>query len=240
MNYQKISFDSSNTRLIGNLFSSKSLESPGILLIHGGGEATKERLLPLQEYLFQQNINSFDFDMRGVGESGGKFEDGSLNMRFEDAKAALNFLVKNNYFNEDKISIGGSSLGGHITVKLASEYKGIQSLLLYCPAAYSKEAEDRKLNEEFAKVIRVSGSWKRSPAFEYVKNFKGKILVIYGQEDEVIPGEVKRMYKKSLKKSDEFIVLRRIGHSLLNPSSTVEKKAFENLMNKTSKFLQVC
>src|SRR5258708_12214961 len=119
MKYKQIvKFTSDNNKLIGNLYLPKNRENPpGVLILHGGGKATKERFLYLQELLYQQGFASFAFDFRGVGESKGNFESGSLENRLRDANAALHEFSK--HVSQIKIAILATTLFYHISPQIA-------------------------------------------------------------------------------------------------------------------------
>lgn len=209
---QKISFISEDNILIGNLYGSNN--KVGALILHGGGKAAKERFRELQEYLSNHGFTSLAFDFRGVGESQGTFEDGSLINRLKDAEAAFDEFKK----YTKKIVVIGCSMGGHIAARLTVT-RDVSGLILLYSAAYSQEAEDKPLNEEFTKILRKEDSWQNSPAFSAVKNYKGNVLVMYGENDTVIPKEVQNTYKETTKDKGRFVILPHASHLFLSPDT---------------------
>lgn len=218
-NMQTIFFTSSkDITIAGNLFLPKEY-SIGVLILHGGGHGNKERFLDLQQILFKNNIASLAIDFRGVGQSSGEFIDGSLQHRIEDAKAALVQLKK----YTKHIAVFGSSMGGFIAPFLAED-KDVRAVVLLAPAAYSIESENKPLNEEFTKEITKMNSWKSSRSFDILSKWNGKLLVIYGEKDVVIPDGAKEQYKKLAAKNGEFILLNNVGHSIMKPQTNEEEK----------------
>lgn len=235
---QKIFFTSGKYRLAGNFVSSETKKkSPAILICHGAGAANKERFLELQNLLLEKGYASFVFDFTGVGESEGKFEEGTLNKRLEDAQAALDVLRKNNQVNKDKIIEIGTSMGGHIAARLTEKNPDIKAVVLLYAAAYGKEAEGKPLNEEFTQELRKPESWKNSPAFSALEKYKGNILVIYGTEDKIIPQDVKETYTTLVKSKGQFFNLQGGGHFLLSAKTPQEEQVKSKIIELLLDFL---
>lgn len=215
----------SDTKIIGRLTIPDN-PRVAILFLHGGKPGTKERFSYAQDQLCSKGIASLAIDFRGVGESGGDFEDGSLNHRLKDVQAALDFLRK---YSKKKF-ICGSSMGGHVAVRLANSNTDVAGLILAYAAAYSEEAEDKPLNNQFTEVIRKDNSWKGSPIFSLLTKWFKPILVLYGENDQVIPQGVIEEYKKATKRNGEFYILENGGHRLFE-FETIEQKAVAEVVN---------
>ncbi len=210
----------------------------GVLFLHGGGQSTSSRYLTLQQEFSRARVASLAFDFRGCGQSQGKFEDGSLINRLMDAQNALNELILRSKISKSKIYLWGSSMGGHIACRLAEENPEIGGIILQSAAAYSKESEILPLNPQFTQSIQKPQSWLSSPAFTSLENYFGKILVIYGQNDQVIPEPIKNRYQQIAENKDgHFFTLHLGSHQLLNPSNDREKSTFNQLANLTLNFL---
>lgn len=109
-NLKRITFISNTCTLVGNLVEPfTTIKQVGVLILHGAGKSSKERFRELQEILMSQGYISLAFDFHGVGESEGKFEDGTLSNRLKDAQAALEELQK----CARDICLIGCSMGGH-------------------------------------------------------------------------------------------------------------------------------
>ena len=112
----------------------------------------------------------------------------SLATRLAQARAAANFLDPSR-----KPILIGSSMGAHVAARLAKEVEA-QSLVLFCPAAYSAEAEDVPFGNGFTEIIRRPNSFRDSPAFADLREFRGDFLIIIGDCDEIIPKGVLEAY----------------------------------------------
>ena len=75
---KKISFASGKHTLVGSLIIPSQKTDIGVLILHGAGKSTKERYVELLELLASNGYTSLAFDFRGVGESSGKFVEGTL------------------------------------------------------------------------------------------------------------------------------------------------------------------
>ncbi|SRR5258708_4270360 len=224
-----LSFD--RNKLAGNLFIAKRKKF-GLLFLHGGGAATKERYIELQEFLADKGYSSFSFDFRGVGESTGVFADGSLQHRLQDAQAAFDEFES----RVDSIIVVGCSMGGHVAARL-TETREVYALILLYAAAYAEEAENKPLNEEFTKILRRENSWKNSLAFIAVENYQGKILSMYGENDTVVPKELQNEFKRKIRKGT-FLILPKASHLFLVHKNEEQEKSKEQAFKQILLFLK--
>lgn len=236
---KEVSFSSDNNNLVGTVYTPReAVSSPGILFIHGAGNADQTRYFPWQEYLATQGICSFSFDVRGVGKSKGVFEDGSLNNRLIDAENALQTFIKTGVVDQSRLGVSGFSMGGHIAIRFLEQHPEIKGIILGCAAAYGKKSEDKKLNGEFTEVIRKEGSWKNAPVFQILNSYQGKVFVVYGEEERVIPQEIQQQFVTIAQKKGEAHYLPHMGHKLLRPENDLQKKSFQKMLQLTGDFLQ--
>ena len=107
------------------------------------------------------------FDYSGHGESGGRFEDGTVSRWLEEARA-----VFETFTTGPQILIG-SSMGGWIALLLAREFMQrpgahgrIAGLVLIAPAAdFTEVLMWPSLPEEVKREIEDKGVWMRSSAY---------------------------------------------------------------------------
>jgi len=185
-----------------------------------------------------KSFSSFSFDVRGVGESEGDFEDGSLNNRLVDAENALQTFIATGKVDQKHLAVGGNSMGAHIVVRLIEKNPWVKAIMLGCAAAYGTEAEDKKLNKTFTEVLRKENSWQDSRVFPILKAYKGKILVLYGEEEVVIPREVQKKFVEIAQKKGEAYYLANIGHKLLQPGTDLQKISFQKILKISGEFLE--
>ena len=213
---EKVFFTSDKHVLAGVLYlPDKKKKQTGLLFFQGGGSATKERYAELQTFLAQKGYPSFAFDFRGVGESEGNFAEGSLHNRLEDAKSAYKAFQQ---YVTSIIGVG-CSMGGHIAARVSEEIQFDGLVFLYA-AAYSEQAEDKHLNEEFTQTIRMNERWKSSPVFASLRKYTKSVLILYGENDSVIPKGVQSMYSNSVAGPRRTIIIPNGPHLLLTEDAS--------------------
>lgn len=232
---QKIYFQSLGTELAGDLLIPEIKNPPVLLILHGAGHSHKEKFLRIQEAVAAKGFASLAFDFTGVGESGGEFADGSLAVRLQNAKDALQELKK--YTGGSNISVLGSSMGGFLAPLIAASDPIIKNVILLAAAAYSPDAEDKKLNSEFTQIIRKPNSWENSRSFAVLETFAGRVLVLYGENDTAIPYEIKNRYQKITHNKGEWYTIADAGHNLITAESPKEQKAIDTVISRVSHFL---
>ncbi len=205
-----IEFRSGVNTLKGTIFKHNRAATPTVLSLHGAGKANRNRIGYLLERLIQNNMSSFCFDFSGHGESTGRLEQSSLPQRRQEAIAAYEYLD-----NDKPITVIGSSMGGHIAATLVDQLP-IENLILFCPAAYARRAEDVCFDESFSQIIREPRSYLESLAFEKLQSYKGQLLLISGTEDKVIPVEILDNYlERSVKaKRKELLWINGADHQI--------------------------
>jgi alpha/beta superfamily hydrolase len=231
-----ITFLSENFKLTGFLAYPKLEKSvPSVLFIHGGGKYTENLYVSWQTYLSDNGYASLSFYCRGVGTSEGNFEDGSLVNRLKDAFAARTAFIKTGIVDPKRICFYGSSMGAHVAVRMIEKFPETKLLILQSAAAYSKNAEVLPLNEQFTNEIRKN-EYFNSPIFPILKKYQGATHVVYGENDLVIPNDVKDLFYKSIN-IGEYQIIKNGTHKLLRPINELEFKARDELYSSCVKFL---
>lgn len=185
-------------------------ETPRILALHGGGRSSRQGFRPLLTALAAHGHTSAAFDFAGHGESGGQLIGSSLAHRAEQALAVARHLDL-----QPPVALLGSSMGGHVACTLI-EALAPQALVLFCPAAYAPGAQNLPFGPAFQGALRATRSFEDSPAFKALERFTGRLLLVFGSEDEVIPEAVQQHYlsRAHRAQSVELIRLQGAGHRL--------------------------
>ena len=157
---------------------------PSVLFLHGAGKSSKERNAYIAGFLSEKWIGSMWFDFSGHGESTGTMDSSSLEKRVQEVDAAWEYLPY-----DKKMTVVASSMSGHIALSLLKNHE-IGTLILFCPAVYSDAAYTLKFDEWFTDEIRKPDSRKNSVVFDFLKGYTGKLLIIIGEHDTVIPAWV--------------------------------------------------
>ena len=223
MRKQKIEFKVGKDTLRGTLFIPEGTGPfPGVIFFHGRS-SSRSRYLPMAESLAKKGFITLAFDFRGCGESDGKFKDQTRKMGVEDAKASLEFLLSQNV-DKKRIGIQGTSFGGYVTGMLLNDCDFIKSVVLRVPAAYSDKNLNVKANAEEG-YFKKRENWINSSAYNGLEKFKGELLIIESEKDELLPSEqVQKYYNiatNAVKR--KLYIHRNAGHSLSdNPKGLKE------------------
>lgn len=194
---------------------------PAVVINHGHGGSRDENggLAGIAEALANQGILSIRMDFPGCGESSEPFTENYLSNMISDSNACLDYILKNCYVDSSKLGIMGYSMGGRIALTIGSNpgnpYKamgllapsaddGVEAIidLLGGQEKYDalyKEAVTKGYVEyttEFGQKQLLSLTWfeemKASYPLKDIANFKGRILVVYGDKDTTVPEEVSK------------------------------------------------
>lgn len=218
MKERDCSFSVKGKRVVGTLcIPDSEKKAPLVLLIHGftgNRHESVSKSAPLGKFsllsakLAQAGIASFRIDMRGSGESDGKFEEMTAFTELEDTIAACDYLKHCEDVDGERISVLGLSFGGLIaSVMSGMDKMKIRSLVLWNPApnmmqvmmtiagadAVQKACADE--NEIYELELwdskrRLCGKFFTSlcqlSAHAGLQKYKGPLLVEIGLKDHVV------------------------------------------------------
>lgn len=207
-NMKRFSFKFGRERIIGDVIGDTS--NCSVLILHGAGLEGKGSFDGLRKRLAKDGIDSAAFDFIGHGETGGNLQESSLKNRTEQAVAVVKHLSL-----KAPLSVVGRSMSGYTAIKL-TEALEVGLLVLIAPAVYMPQAYSVNFGEEFSKKIRATKSWENSDAWPILSRFKGNLLVIVAEKDEVIPEEVvKRIYNSAVHANRrELYTISRAPHKI--------------------------
>lgn len=222
---KKVEFKIGKETLRGSLFIPKGKGPFSAVIFLNGSGGAGERQFKAAQSLSRNGILGFAFNYRGSGVSDGKFEDQTIEMGVEDARAAFAFLKSLKEVDKERIGICGGSFGGFIAGLLSFELNP-KSIILSAPAAYPPDLlnlqrdSDKELRENFL----------NSKSYSNIAKFKGALLIVKCEFDGVIPGEMVETYldKATLANQKEFYLLKGAKHRIIgNPEEVFEQKIIE-------------
>lgn len=179
-----------------------------VVILHGAGESSSQRHEGMAKVFAEQGISVITLDFIGHGKTGGNLSEGSLMLRTEHAKAAIEHWTD----ADTPLILCGFSMGGHTTLRLLPHLETrVKSIGLFCPATYAAEAEEVHFGLEFTKILRTKDSWRSSLGIENAEQFKGRAAVVIGSEDVVIPWEVVSGITRALKTNASEVRLEVLG-----------------------------
>jgi fermentation-respiration switch protein FrsA (DUF1100 family) len=98
-------------------------------------------------------------------------------------------------------------MGGYTAVTLLPRYL-IANLILIGPAMYAAEAYTVPFSAGFTEIIRRPKSWESSDGWELLSRFTGRLILVAGERDRVIPpGVIQGIYEaaKNAKERTLFV-----------------------------------
>ncbi|WP_327314551.1 alpha/beta hydrolase [Streptomyces sp. NBC_01235] len=168
------------------------------VLLHGAGNGSKERLLPVIREFTSHGCRVLAFDFSGHGESSGALGELSLRRRFEQAVSVIDAHVP----ADGPLVLVGFSMSGQTVADLAALYGArVTALGLCSPAVYAAEAWNVPFGEgdgEFSAIIRSPGSWREAPALDVLRAYEGRAVLAVPGTDTVIPPEVTEAVQEAL------------------------------------------
>lgn len=217
------------------LGKNEKFKHPVVLLLHGFASQKNEVgnfYVRLANQLATINIATLRFDFSSCGESAGSMKDFSLDTMLEDAKIALDYLMKRPEIDHNNISICGFSLSACIAAHLSIRLKtDIKSLILLSPIGNPKKDFNSILNINIDTLLQQSNNifdfdlgWRkiilgrqffeslnRYQPIEDSKNFLGYFLTISGENDFSYQHSLEFM-KICSSKEKKFISYKNTDH----------------------------
>lgn len=179
---RKVEFKVGKETLRGSLFiPSGKGPFPSVIFFHGSG-GNGEMHFELAKNVSEKGILGFAFNYRGCGASSGKFEDQTVGMGIEDAKAAINFFLSQEKVDRKRLGFSGGSFGGFIASLFANRFNP-KSLVLIAPAVYTPEAY--VIHRDSDSDLRKG--FEKSKSYKMISKFKGNLLVVKCEFEDVLP-----------------------------------------------------
>ncbi|MFI0192555.1 alpha/beta hydrolase [Streptomyces sp. NPDC017082] len=169
-----------------------------VVLLHGAGNGSKERLTPLLADFAAQGCRALAFDFSGHGDSTGALSELSLRRRYEQAVAVLDAHAP----AADPLVLVGFSMSGQTVADLVRHYgRRVAAIGLGAPAVYSPAAWEVPFgtgDSRFSELIRTPDGWRESRALEALRSYAGRAVLAVPGSDAVIPPEVTEAVQQAL------------------------------------------
>lgn len=205
-------------------------EYPLVILCHGfSGSQEKPIIRELAAALERKGIATLRFDFNGHGKSQGRFQDMTVPNEIADAKKVYAYVK--NLPEVTSISLAGHSQGGVVAGMLAGELtaKKIKSLVLLSPGAILREDTlrgnlfgfkfDPQQPPEYLEIfggLKVGRDYITTaqvlPIFETSAKYRGKVCIIHGTGDALVPYTCSLHYHEIYPRS-ELHLLNGFDHS---------------------------
>ncbi|NGO72581.1 alpha/beta hydrolase, partial [Streptomyces boncukensis] len=173
-------------------------ETPTAVLLHGAGNGTKDRLVPLLTDFRARGCRVLAFDFSGHGHSTGRLGELSLRRRFRQATSVIEARVP----AASPLVLAGFSMSGQTLADLTGRFGDrVAALGLCAPAVYAAEAWDVPFGDgdgRFSEIIRRPESWRGAPALGALRGYRGRAVLAVPGTDEVIPPAVTEAVAEAL------------------------------------------
>jgi hypothetical protein len=229
-------FHRDELQLVGILHLPEKVQEkcPSVLMLHGftGNKSETHFIYTQLAREFAKNgMAALRFDFAGSGDSQGEFADMTILSELEDAKAALEFLRKQDVVDVQRTGLLGFSLGGCVAALLAGDRPTLKAMVLWAPVAYPQE-NFRELPDLHPQkksgsktVYDVNGFFVGQPFFDQLlevkplnalEQFSSPTLIIHGDADTSVRQEAAWAYGDVLRKNDprsQLQIIAGAGHT---------------------------
>lgn len=221
------------------------LETPGdspvcplVIILHGFGSA-KNRIHTVQTAAAMRDAGfaTLRLDLYGHGESGGEFRKHTLHKWISNTLAAIDYVRGMGY---EELYLSGHSQGGLVAAIAAGmEPDRIRGLILRAPGFIIPQGarEGRLLGYDFdpdripdsidlPQGVSIDGNYIRVAqtvfAEEAADRFKGPVLILHGDEDDVVAAEDSRHMAERYADC-ELVVMKGETHHFDRHSDEMQK-----------------
>ncbi len=192
-----------STRLFG-WFLQAAPEAPVLLWCHGNAGNLIHRLDNMAG-LYRSGLSLFIFDYRGYGLSEGTPSEEGF---YQDARAAYQYLVGSRRVPAGRLILFGRSIGAAVAVDLAANNPGAGLILE--GAFPSVEAVAKHYYYGLPVHWLISS---RFPLIEKLKQVRMPVLIIHGEQDEIIPVGLGRAVFDAAPHPKAFYLVPDAGHN---------------------------
>ncbi|MEN8375425.1 MAG: prolyl oligopeptidase family serine peptidase [Gemmatimonadota bacterium] len=177
---------------------------PAVVWVHGSGMLDRNAQRLGTDPMVPEGLAAFRYDKRGVGESGGTFENvgptnsfRTLNVLAEDAAAAARFVARFSQIDPDRIGMIGNSQGGWIVPQAALKAPQVVGYVMFWSGPtvsvglenfYSSLTADPNttLDEAYDRLSEFDGT-PGYDALEDISSLDIPGLWLFGEMDRSIP-----------------------------------------------------
>ncbi len=195
-------------------------KAPVLLWFHGNAGNISHRLENIKLLHDLVGVQVFIFDYREYGRSQGRI---SREGTFKDAAAAYRYVAETRGLPASEIILFGRSLGTALATDLAVR---LPCRALILESAFTNSSDMAKLFAPFM------FDWRPSVPYDNlgkIDNLKVPVLIVHGDEDEIIPVEMGRRLYAAAHEPKELYIIPGAHH---NDTYLVGgKEYFEKLRN---------
>ncbi len=193
--------------------------APVIVCSHGLLSAKESpKFIAIGETMSQAGFCVLRFDFSGCGDSPPRRAMSLVEARMCDLKAAISFVLKQPW-SDGRIGLLGSSFGGFLSLLAADERPELirAAVCWAAPFDISRIHPDTEHFEDL-ETLFPDGFSLGSPTNLDAMDDAGRVLLIHGQLDEVVPwSDAIRIYKR-LNDPRKLVLMRTADHRISDDS----------------------
>ena len=136
---------------------------PGVALVHGSGDDTRDDYRVFARYFAERGIATLIYDKRGVGASTGSWRAGTFTELAGDALAAVRLLAQRGDIDSRRIGLWGCSEGGWVAPLAASQSPDVRFLVAISAAGSAGCSAARGVRRRFGAALSVASAPSVAP-----------------------------------------------------------------------------
>ncbi len=218
---------------------------PLVMFAHGYRTSKNSKKIACIAKKFKEKYACCRFDFSGHGESGGEFESLTITRCSEDIEDILAHIRQtpeawSKKIDTTRVILYGSSLGGCVSVIVASRHPEVKAMLLFAPASdYTHRLElcrqaRKKGNHSISIPFRGIGTLQihctlieDGAAYDFyglAKKIACPVLIFHGDNDDVVPLEHSKRLEQSFPHA-RLEILHGVDHTFNDDPELIEKLA---------------
>jgi dienelactone hydrolase len=220
---EEVSIHAEGREIAGTLVSPSTL-IPGVLFVHGWGGGQEQYIARARE-IAALGCVCLTFDLSGHAETLPMQETVSRENNLADVLAAYDTLVRQRGIDPSSIAVVGSSYGGYLAAILTTR-RPVRWLALRVPALYMDSGwelpkvqlhQDQDLGAYRRRFVPAADN----RALRACKAYRGDVLLIESERDDIVPRAVINSYKEALirPRSMTYRMIGGADHGLTDPGS---------------------
>ncbi|MFZ7111587.1 MAG: alpha/beta hydrolase [Desulfatiglandales bacterium] len=202
--YKDVFFTTEDGEKLHGWFFHVDRKAPVILFCHGNAGNISHRLENIR-MLVDRGLQVFIFDYRGYGKSSGRPSEGGL---YRDGVAAYDYLRGQEGIGAGDIVLFGRSLGAAVSLEIALR-KRVRGVIIESGFTSIKGmARTMFLFNILTPLIPAHYN-----NLEKVSKIDVPILIIHGEEDDIVPFRMGEKLFRTAKSPKSFYPLKGAGHN---------------------------
>lgn len=227
--------DGEDNMVAAILAEPESKTGRAVILCHGFLSNKDSRTnLRVTELLIAQGISTLRFDWFGMGDSDGEFGRITVATCVDQLERAISLMRERGYH---ELGLIGSSFGGLLAILVGQHHQELRAIGLKCPVPDFPETLEHEFGragiEEWKRtnyIPDVTGgatpvfldfafyeSCRLFDAYEAARAIKSPVLIVHGEEDELVPFHQIERLEESLPGDTKLVLLPGADHQFGKP-----------------------